>query len=795
MSKIDKKSLIEFFKIESEEHFEVILNGLQTLSLDYENWSTIDEIFRSAHTIKGSAAMVGFSNISTLAHQLENLFELMRTGERKLSKPLIGRVIMFVEDLSSLLKNLLDDISEDQKNDFLSRLKSIIEESESESEKQQPTEDVVNTSEDLKVADEEAKPALHHDRMEILEKADETFDKVAKVEKAEHFVHLKLTHVDNMVNILGELITNKNRESSKIKMLLERFEDLRYATERLNNLAKQVEQNFSYSYLYEQPSQSETDIADEFSLSELDRYDIFNIYSRQMAEIVNDINISHKSILEIFGDFNDDLVTVNRLIDKLRRDITSIRMIPVDRLFNTAIRAAKTAAATEGKEIKILFSGEKLSVDQSVFDVLKDSFLHIVRNAVSHGIEPKDKRVLAGKDEVGTLILRAQRHENFLIFEVEDDGAGVNLDKVRSRAVEKGLISQYEAETMRADKLMEFLFMPGFTTKTSVSDLSGRGVGLDVVKDAVEKIGGNVKIYSDFGKGTRITITLPLREVIGEYLYIKENNQLLAIPLLYISSITSLDTNLLQVKGNQYRYDFRGDLINIYDLGVLIKQRKDGKFSHGQPAIVLFYRGERYIIVVDEILDKVMTVTKPLPYSLRNLKQYSGATITANGEIALILDPSKLISESIHFKVAVEERKISRQEVSVKYTPNSVLIVDDSLSIRKYLGKVLDAIGCYYEEATDGVSAVSKLRERKFDLIITDLEMPLMNGYELINNIRTEMLDHTTPIFVLTSRATDKHRNKALDLGANDFLMKPFDEDEIAHKIKEAVFGKAAFSS
>lgn len=794
MAKIDKKSLVDFFKMESEEHFEVILNGLQTLSIDYENWSTIDEIFRSAHTIKGSAAMVGFNNTSNLAHQLENLFEMMRTGERKLSKSLLSRVIVFVEDFSSLLKNLSDDITEKDKNELSERLKSIIDESENEIEKGKTLEQNQSFTKVDTAVDSNQKTSISKDRMEILKRADETFDKVSKVDKAEHFVHIKLSQVDSMVNLLGELITSKNRESIKIKILLDRLEDLKYATERLNNLAKYVEQNFSYSYLYEQPTNVESELTDEFSLSELDRYDVFNIYTRQLSEIVNDINISYSTIVDIFEDFSDDLVTVNRLIDKLRRDITSIRMIPVDKLFNIAIRTAKTAAAAENKEIRILFSGEKLSIDQSVFDVLRESFLHIVRNAVSHGIESKDKRLSAGKDVIGTLILRAQRHENFLVFEVEDDGAGVNLDKVRKTAIEKGLISEYEAENMRADKLMEFLFFPGFTTKSSVTDISGRGVGLDVVKESVEKIGGTVKIYSEFGKGTRISITLPLREVIGEYLYIKENNQLFAVPLLYINSITTLDTNRLSEKNGIYKYDFRDTLINIYDLGVLIKQVRDGKFSHGQPAILLFFRGEKYIIAVDEIIEKVMTVTKPLPYSLRNMKQYSGATITANGEISLILDPSKLISDNIFHKVSLEEKKVVKKDTSIKYTPYSVLIVDDSLSIRKYLGKVLDSIGCYYEEATDGVSAVNKLRDRKFDLIITDLEMPLMNGYELINNIRTEMLDHSTPIFVLTSRATEKHRNKAIDLGANDFLMKPFDEDEISQKIREVVFGKTAFS-
>lgn len=796
MAKIDRKSLVEFFKIESEEHFEVILNGLQTLSIDNENWSTIDEIFRSAHTIKGSAAMVGFNNVSKLAHQLENLFELMRTGTKKFSKNVINRVIVFVEDLYNHLKTTSDDISDDLNLEFSNRLNEIIKDSDEISDKksndnlsQQEESTVdINPQENLGKVDKQTS------RMEILKKADETFAKISRVEKAEHFAHLKLSQVDFLVNLIGELITYKNIEDSKIKLIMERFEDLTYATKRLQNLSNVVEHNFSYSYLYEQENHLESDVADDFSLAELDRYDIFNIYARQLTEIVNDINLSYRDIVEILTGFREDLNSSNRLLDRLRRDITSIRMIPVDRLFNNAIMTARTAAAAENKQIKILFTGEKLSVDQSVFDVLRESFLHIVRNAVSHGIEDRDMRLAAGKDEVGTLILRAQRHENFLVFEVEDDGAGVDLASVRKKAIEKGLLSEYEAQNMRADKLMELLFLPGFTTKTSISDISGRGVGLDVVKESVEQLGGNVKIHSERGKGTKISITIPLREIIGEYLYIRENNQLFAIPIIYISSIITINTEMLKQKPGNVKYSLHKEELNIFDLGVLIKQTNNGRFTNGQPALVLFYRGDKYIVVVDEILDKVVTVTKPLPNVIKHFKRYSGATINASGQIALIIDPSNLIEGNLSHNVKIEERNVSIKDNKMEYKPNSILIVDDSLSIRKYMGKLLDGMGLYYEEATDGVAAIKKLRERKFDLIITDLEMPLMNGYELINNIRSEMLDHTTPIFVVTSRATDKHRNKALELGANDFIMKPFDEDEIAHKIREALFGKTTIS-
>ncbi|MCA1932244.1 MAG: response regulator [Calditerrivibrio sp.] len=787
MAKIDKKSLVEFFRVESEEHFEIILDSLQTLNSDHENWSLIDEIFRSTHTIKGSAAMVDFENISKVAHRFENIFEKFRIGAKKIDQRLVGRIINIVEDFANITKNSDDDIPEDVKLEFFSRIDEL------ENISEEPISDKVDEN---RSGDEPVDKNLHYSREDILKKADEHFDKVYNTERPEHFVHIKLFQVNKIVDMLGELIVSKNRDDAMVKSLLIKFSDLSYATERLDKVIKDVEDRFSYSDMLELgddiPKQS--DVTDDFSLAEFDRYDTFNIYSRQLSEIANDIKLAYKSIEEQLDNYGDEVSSANRLIDKLRKDITSVRMVPVDKLFSTAIRAAKTTAVIEGKDVEVRYSGEKLSIDNTVFDALKESFIHLVRNSVSHGIEKPDDRSRLNKKSAGLLILRAQRQGSQIIFEIEDDGAGIDLEKVRQKAVDKNIINRYEADNMRSDKLIELLFMPGFTTKDSVDDVSGRGVGLDVVKESVEKVGGEVKISSDLGKGTRITLTIPVKEVIGDYLLIAENGQLFSIPLLNISSIFYLDKDKLQKRSSGYKYDLRGDMLDIYDLGVILKQVNIGEFDDTKSCIVLNARNKRYIISVDKILDRTTTVTKLLPQSLKSFTCYSGATLGIYGNIALILDPLNLVKSTESYSMSVNVKDKDESVEAIKYLPNSILIVDDSLSVRRYLGKLLDNYGFNYFEAKNGLDGLAILRERKFDLIITDLEMPLMNGYELINSIRGELFDHETPIFVLTSRGTDKHRNKAIELGADDFIMKPFDEDEIIEKIKEAISGRSCIS-
>ncbi|MEF3255050.1 MAG: Hpt domain-containing protein, partial [Deferribacterales bacterium] len=284
MGKIDKKSLIEFFRVESEEHFEIIMNALHTLMGDIENWSLLDEIFRSAHTIKGSAAMVGFDRLSKVAHSLENIFELFRSGVKKLNVKVIGRIISIIEDLTTLSKSVEDDIAESDRDSLINRINTI------ENECEDFKKDLSATKEVVKV---ESKPKT---REEILKKADEVFEKVFTTQKTEQFTHVKLSQLDYIVSMLGELISNKNKENFRIKNMFDRFQELSYATGRLNKVVKEIEERFTYSDILgvDDEINKNSRLTDDFSLGEFDRYDIFNIYTRQLSEIANDINMSYK---------------------------------------------------------------------------------------------------------------------------------------------------------------------------------------------------------------------------------------------------------------------------------------------------------------------------------------------------------------------------------------------------------------------------------------------------------------------------------------------------------------------
>jgi chemosensory pili system protein ChpA (sensor histidine kinase/response regulator) len=417
-------------------------------------------------------------------------------------------------------------------------------------------------------------------------------------------------------------------------------------------------------------------------------------------------------------------------------------------------------------------------------DVLTESFIHLVRNAVSHGIETPKERLDLGKKEEGVLKLKARREGSVVIFEIEDDGAGLNYRKIKEKAIQFGYLDQYEADNIRNDKLANLIFQPGFSTKSSTGDISGRGVGLDVVKNIVESLNGSIHIESIYGQGTTFIITVPVSLLISDYLLLKENKQIFSVPIVSVQETFDIDISNIKKIGELYFYKLRDEVYEIHDLGLLLKQTKEAVLTHKDVGVLVDGPRKKYIITVEEIVGRETAVTKKTGKLLEGLRHFIGATISPHGEIRLIIDPVRLMENKlgvVEYRKSAEKTEYSR---GLSYSPNSVLVVDDSISVRKYLTKLLTDAGYKVETAYDGANALSILESRRFDLIISDLEMPVMHGYELIENVRKALGDNQTAIFVLTSRATDKHKAKAFEVGANDFLVKPFNDDEVLLKIE-----------
>lgn len=780
MAGINKQELIEFFLMESEEHFETILNSLVVLEQNPDNWSLIDEMFRSAHTIKGSAAMVGFLNTSALGHRLEDFLDMLRTGNTKISESLVANMMVIFEEFNNSIKSTRNDLTTEVYDFLLGKVNVLLNE--------------IGISENKK-DNFAVKPDVEFplDREYILDKADTSFTKIGDY-AGESVVRVKLEKLDTLLGLVGELITNKNRQLDRVKTINVLSQELEYTKNRLVDLIREFEEKFYYTISGED-SLSKTyseELLGEFSEGEFDRYDHFNILSRRLQEIGNDIVMVIKSIFHQFDFFGEEISYVNRVTDGIQKGLTSMRLVPLDRLFNASIRAAKTAANVEGKKVRVSISGEKIELDKTVIDLLTEAFMHLVRNAVSHGIESEAERISRGKSPEGNILLRAKREGSQIVLEVEDDGKGLKVDAIKRKAVQKGFISEYEMNNLRGDKLFDYIFKPGFSTLDEASELSGRGVGLDVVKNRVESLGGTISIVNRENQGVTFVLVIPTSLLIADYLLMEENAQVFSVPIVSVYESFNISASNVKKIGEHFFYTVRDKIYEIHDLGLFLKQVNEAEFKNGDVGILVEGVQKPYIITVDSIVGRETSVTKKLGKVLEGLKYFVGATVSPKGEPRLIIDPIRLIEAKTGVALRYTRKQTEEKLTDViTYLPNSILVVDDSISIRKFLASTLSNQGYIIDEATDGANALLKLDNKRYDLIITDLEMPVMNGYELIEKIRNYKQDSLTPIFVLTSRATEKHKAKAFELGANDFLIKPLNEDKIREKVREVMLERA----
>jgi chemosensory pili system protein ChpA (sensor histidine kinase/response regulator) len=792
MAKINKKELVDFFLMESAEHFEAILNGLLVLERDPGNWSVIDELFRSSHTVKGSAAMVGFRNVAHIAHSLEDILDELRKGEITPDAKLVTFLLDFVEKFNGLINQNKRDLNEQETDDFETMLKDNISFEHKQQKYEEQTEEIdAERSELTEEQKEKTESEESTTRKAILEKADEKYNTTLDTSYSDEFIRIRLERLDNLLNLVGELITNKNKQEDRVHALRDLGVDLEYTKNRLMDIIKEFEEKYAYSTEnFREIITTEDPTFADFSEIEFDRYDDFNIFSRRLAEIGNDIVTIISDILTNFAYFTEETDYIGKITDSLQRNLTDIRMVPVDRLFNIALRTARTASISENKLVNINLSGENIELDKSLIDALNEVIIHIIRNAVSHGIEDRETRRKYGKNEEGVINLSASRESNIIVFEISDDGAGIDSVKLKDKAVELGILARYDADNIRADKVMDLIFHPGFSTKTDAGDVSGRGVGLDAVKKKIESLGGSIYVNSEKGKGTTFILNVPITLLIADYLVLKENKQLFSIPIIGVHETFEIHPDEIRKIGNHYFYEVRGDIYEIHDLGTLIKQTSLASFKEGDIGILVDGPRKSYILTVDGLIGRETAVTKKMGSFLSGLSYFAGANIGPQGEVRFIIDTIKLMetkSGTITYKRDTGPEKKTK---GINYISNSILIVDDSISVRKYLAKLLSD-EYYVDEAVDGVDALRKLETKRYDLVITDLEMPSMNGYELIEHIRTIKGDNLTHIFVLTSRATEKHRMKAMELGANDFIIKPIREQSIMEKVKGVMIERA----
>ena len=557
--------------------------------------------------------------------------------------------------------------------------------------------------------------------------------------------------------------------------------------------------------------------AELFAELEFDRYDDFNLLARRTAEIAADLGELHGEIARLTTLVRDDAGQLQRLVRDLRGGIGRARMVPIGQLFARFGRLVAATAAAAGKRVELELEGEAVEVDTAVAEAIADPLMHLVQNAVIHGVETPDLRRSRGKPEQGLLLLRAHLQGRFILVEVEDDGGGIDLDALHREAAARGLRSAAALSALDREQTLELVFLPGLSTSPRVTQTAGRGVGMDVVRTNLNRLGGEIAIETEAGTGTRFTLKAPLTLLISEALFLRLGEETFAVPVTAVRRMHhATAAELATAAGGGEELLLRGgeERLSLLRLDRLF--RLPGRRAEPWlPVVVLAAGGRSCALAVDELLGVEEVVIKGLGELLEGLPLFSGAIVTAEGKVVLLLDAtaftlaSASLPETSQTAEAAEAEAGSGPPVSsapaiaaqtagtagaggaagaagalaagpVAAASDSaarrLLLVDDSVSVRKAVGQMLGRHGYQVTAVADGEEALEALRLGSFDAVLTDLEMPRLNGYELIEEIRRGPRGGELPIVVITTRAGGKHVDLARRLGATACFGKPFDQ-------------------
>ena len=511
-------------------------------------------------------------------------------------------------------------------------------------------------------------------------------------------------------------------------------------------------------------------------MREEERYhQLSNLLSPIFQGLPQELRTSYKKFLE---NYSEEVVLGDRLIHQLQEEVLAISLIPLAHVFDGLPRAVRDLSQELGKEVELVIEGGEIAIDQRIINQIDAPLIHLVRNAIDHGIEHPEQRRLLGKPPKGKLRVCASQKGNRISIEIEDDGQGIDFPKIQDEIVKKGFLSQEEAASLPEGELLRFIFNPGFTTQSIITEVSGRGIGLDIVRGTVEKLNGTVTLTTERGNGTRCLLNLPFYLALIPSLLFTSGDSTFAIPLSFIEEVVYLDPNKVMSLENRDVISFHGKTIPAAKLTGLLQLptvQGDGQKYY---ALIIKHGEQRVGILADKVLEEKDIVIKKLGRYFRATREISGVAGLSNGGVALALNVTAIVEaiiQGLRKGIPLERGKIEE----TKKGPLSLLLAEDSLIVRDLEKNILQMAGYKVETARDGLEALEKLKEQDFDLIITDIEMPRMNGFELVAAVRKDDRHKEIPIIIVTTKEKREDRLRGLEVGADAYMLKSsFDQGE-----------------
>ncbi|MBI1870018.1 MAG: hybrid sensor histidine kinase/response regulator [Chlamydiae bacterium] len=756
MKPLDKSQFMAVFKAEAKEHIAKLNQGFIRLEKNPHEVQVIDEIFRSAHTLKGSARMMGEREIHDIAHQLEDLLEKIKQGELKATPSLTDQALKAVDIIEKVLQEMgknnpsLIDVTE-----VCQALNQYITE-KSESSEEGPS------GPKLKIqAISEHKGSQESKSSIISEKSDPI--------ELEEYIRIPVSRVDTLLSLVGELMINKIKSSYKMAAFRQLTERVKIAQKRLAELLEKLGEG-------------------ELWKGRVKKSD----FDQPMHQCNFDLEELKRGILTLADQLSTETVHLDPVIDELQFKVKELRMMPCATIFEGLERLVRDVAREEKKEVELLIDGKDTELDKKVLEVLKPCLIHLLRNSVSHGIESPEERKNKGKEATGIIHLTAAHQGSRVLIEVSDDGRGVDLEQVKEVALKKHIIKPEELNGMDDREVMNLIFAPGFSTSPMITDISGRGVGLDVVRKEIGELKGEVSVTSQGDKGTHIAIKLPLTVAIMNILLVEAEGQTFGLPLLSVEEIVSVNPKDLETLENKMTIQFCNRTVPVIKLADVLqlpsKPTEEGspkEISERWPVLIAHLLERRIGFLVDRLVGEEQIFFKNLGTHIGKLKNISGATLLGTGKVVLILDMTELILSA---RLANTSAQPKEKKITSEKHHQRILVVEDSLTTRELERGILQAQGYEVETAVDGMDGLAKLSQGKFNLIVSDVQMPRMDGFEFCKTLRQNPNYKELPFVFVTALEKEEEKRKGIEVGAQAYIVKgAFDQSNLLQAIDQLV--------
>lgn len=782
--------LLEVFQEEAEEHLGLIAKNLRTLRKKPDSRKALQEVRRSMHTIKGAAGMVGLRSAQRVAHRSEDLLDQLYDSHTPLEADVL--------DLIQHTADLIQTVTEASGADAAAQQRVLELIALYDAPLASPS---AKTPEPVEAA-LEAPPAPEP---EVISSPAETpsapdppaLEPPAPVPTSKspsgQYARVPLERVEELVRLVSELIVSRSNFEQHCRRFTRESGELKLSGERLTQLTTKLETDYAVQAMADGSSESPKASlayaggasAESFDPLEFDRYSEFYLLSRDLHKAADDISSASSQLHGVAGDFQNSLVRLSRLTGEVQDGLMRLRMSPISSLENRLHRTVRVAAQACKKTVRLEIVGGEVELDKSILEEITGPLEHLLRNAVDHGIESSAKRKKSRKSPEGLVTLRAYLDGARAAIEVSDDGGGLDVDALRATAVERGIHSEKAAGQLAPEDLYELIFHTGFTTAAKVSEVSGRGVGMDVVRSAIESLNGSIGIESETGKGSTFAIGLPTSLAVARVLMVQANSQSFAAPMHAIRQVIKLHPDDIEITP-------RGEFVTVEGRRLKAVRLADVLNLPGEPdpepdklpALIIDAGKRSFVLLADRIMEAAEVVVKNMGGLLHRVHGISAATISGDGSVVLIFNPGQLVDPPpAEFR---RDNMSTRDEINDEQL--TILIVDDSLSVRRVVTRLLESAEWNPVSARDGIEALDALKEMPTppDAILCDVEMPRMDGYELATNLKAGPYSEI-PILMLTSRAGQKHRDRAKGIGVEDYLIKPFQDEALLSAIRSAV--------